>query len=31
MPKAIKDAGLVDEEVALNDVSDAIIKNVGVY
>lgn len=31
MPKVIKDAGLVDEVVALNDVSDAIIKNVGVY
>lgn len=30
MPKVIKDAGLVDEVVALNDVSDAIIKNVGV-
>lgn len=31
MPKVIKDAGLVDEVVALNDVSDAITKNVGVY
>ncbi len=31
MPKVIKDAGLVDEVVALNNVSDAIIKNVGVY
>ncbi len=31
MPKVIKDAGLVDEVVALGDVSDAIIKNVGVY
>ncbi|HWT76778.1 MAG TPA: chemotaxis-specific protein-glutamate methyltransferase CheB [Mobilitalea sp.] len=31
MPKVIKDAGLVDEVVALNEVSDAIIKNVGVY
>ena len=31
MPKVIKDAGLVDEVVALNDVSNAIIKNVGVY
>ena len=30
MPKVIKDAGLVDEVVALNEVSDAIIKNVGV-
>ncbi len=30
MPKVIKDAGLVDEVVALNDVSNAIIKNVGV-
>lgn len=29
MPKVIKDAGLVNEVVALNDVSDAIIKNVG--
>ena len=29
MPKVIKDAGLVDEVVALNEVSDAIIKNVG--
>ena len=31
MPKVVRDAGLVDEVVALNDVSDAIIKNVGVY
>lgn len=31
MPKVIKDAGLVDEVVALNEVSDAIIKNVGVF
>ncbi|MDF2542246.1 MAG: hypothetical protein K0S47_1964 [Herbinix sp.] len=31
MPKVIKEAGLVDEVVALNEVSDAIIKNVGVY
>ncbi|MDD3172577.1 MAG: chemotaxis-specific protein-glutamate methyltransferase CheB [Herbinix sp.] len=30
MPKVIKDAGLVDEVVALNDISDAITKNVGV-
>lgn len=30
MPKVIKDTGLVDEVVALNNVSDAIIKNVGV-
>lgn len=30
MPKMIKDAGLVDEVVALNEVSDAITKNVGV-
>ncbi|MBH1942009.1 chemotaxis-specific protein-glutamate methyltransferase CheB [Mobilitalea sibirica] len=30
MPKVIKDAGLVHEEVTLKDVSDAIIKNVGV-
>jgi two-component system, chemotaxis family, protein-glutamate methylesterase/glutaminase len=30
MPKVIKEAGLVDEVVALNDVSDAITKNVGV-
>jgi two-component system, chemotaxis family, protein-glutamate methylesterase/glutaminase len=30
MPKMIKDAGLVDEVVALNEVSDAILKNVGV-
>lgn len=29
MPKVIKDAGLVDEVVSLNDVSDAITKNVG--
>jgi two-component system chemotaxis response regulator CheB len=31
MPKVIKDAGLVDEVVALRDVSDAITKNVGVH
>lgn len=31
MPKVIKDAGLVDEIVALNEVSDAITKNVGVH
>ena len=31
MPKVLKDAGLVDEVVALNEISDAIIKNVGVY
>jgi two-component system chemotaxis response regulator CheB len=31
MPKVVRDAGLVDEVVALNEVSDAIIKNVGVY
>lgn len=30
MPKVITDAGLVDEVVALSDISDAIIKNVGV-
>jgi two-component system chemotaxis response regulator CheB len=30
MPKVIKDAGIVDEVVALEDISDAIIKNVGV-
>ncbi len=30
MPKVIKDAGLVDEVVALEDISDAITKNVGV-
>ncbi len=30
MPKMVKDAGLVDEVVPLNEVSDAIIKNVGV-
>jgi two-component system chemotaxis response regulator CheB len=30
MPKVIREAGLVDEVVALNDVSDAITKNVGV-
>lgn len=29
MPKVVAEAGLVDEVVALNDVSDAIIKNVG--
>lgn len=31
MPKVVKEAGLVDEVVALNDISDAIIKNVGVH
>jgi two-component system chemotaxis response regulator CheB len=31
MPKVVKDAGLVDEVVALNEVSDAITKNVGVH
>jgi two-component system chemotaxis response regulator CheB len=30
MPKVVRDAGLVNEVVALNDVSDAITKNVGV-
>ncbi len=30
MPKVVKDAGLVDEVVGLSEVSDAIIKNVGV-
>ncbi len=30
MPKVVKEAGLVDEVVALNEVSDSIIKNVGV-
>lgn len=30
MPKVVKDAGLVDEITALDDISDAIIKNVGV-
>lgn len=30
MPKVIKDAGLVDEVVSLNNVSDAITRNVGV-
>ncbi len=30
MPKVIRDAGLVDEVVPLKEVSDAIIKNVGV-
>ncbi len=30
MPKVVRDAGLVDEVVALNEVSGAIIKNVGV-
>lgn len=30
MPKVIKEAGLVDEVVALKDISDAITKNVGV-
>lgn len=31
MPKVVRDAGLTDEVVALIDVSDAIIKNVGVH
>jgi two-component system chemotaxis response regulator CheB len=31
MPKVIRDAGLVNEIVALNDISDAITKNVGVH
>jgi len=31
MPRVIKEAGLVDEVVALKDVSDAITKNVGVH
>ncbi len=31
MPKVVKDAGLVDEVVALDNISDAIIRNVGVY
>lgn len=31
MPKVIKDAGLVDEVVGLNEVSGTITKNVGVY
>lgn len=30
MPKVVKDTGLVNEVVALNDISSAIIKNVGV-
>lgn len=30
MPKVVKDAGLVNEVVALDDISDAIIRNVGV-
>lgn len=30
MPKVIKDSGLVNEVVALNNISDVIIKNVGV-
>lgn len=30
MPKVVKEAGLVDEVLALDDISDAIIKNVGV-
>ncbi len=30
MPKVVRDAGLVDEVVALDEVSDAITKNVGV-
>lgn len=31
MPKVVREAGLVDEVVALNDISDAIIKNTGVH
>ena len=31
MPKVIREAGLVDEVVALTEVSNAIIKNVGVH
>lgn len=31
MPKVIKESGLTDEVIALNDISDAIMKNVGVY
>ena len=31
MPKVIRDAGLADEIVALDQVAEAIIKNVGVY
>lgn len=31
MPKVIKEAGLVNEEVALVNIADAIIKNVGVH
>jgi two-component system chemotaxis response regulator CheB len=31
MPKMIKMTGLVDKVVSLNEVSDAIIKNVGVH
>ena len=31
MPKMIKKTGLVNEVVPLQEVSDAIIKNVGVY
>jgi len=30
MPKVVKEAGLVDEIVALDDISEAIIRNVGV-
>ena len=30
MPKVIRDAGLVDEVVGLNEISDAITKKVGV-
>ena len=30
MPKVVKDAGLVNEVAALDDISDAIIRNVGV-
>jgi len=30
MPKMVKQTGLVDEEVSLNDIADVIIKNVGV-
>lgn len=31
MPKVIKETGLVDEVVPLNEVADAIIRNVGVH
>jgi two-component system chemotaxis response regulator CheB len=31
MPKVVKEAGLVDEVLPLGDISDAIIKNVGVF